>query len=199
MGSQCDVSIRRSGGFASPSRGARADSDYSKRRSQGSFARPSLLRRNTRNAGLVQGAGPRQPRCCRRKSKASRRGDCVPAHQESSPVVAKASNTFNVLFTEGAEQDLESTFDNICEFDSIQSAEYVLDEFLAVIDGLSKLPNRVSYPKELLALGIKEYRQAIFKAYRLIYRVIDDEVVIFLIADGRREMEALLSRRLLGN
>jgi toxin ParE1/3/4 len=113
--------------------------------------------------------------------------------------VAKASNTFNVLFTEGAEQDLESTFDNICEFDSIQSAEYVLDEFLAVIDGLSKLPNRVSYPKELLALGIKEYRQAIFKAYRLIYRVIDDEVVIFLIADGRREMEALLSRRLLGN
>jgi toxin ParE1/3/4 len=113
--------------------------------------------------------------------------------------VAKASNNFKVLLTEGAEQDLESIFDYIAGFDSIQSAHYVLDELLAIIDGLSKLPNRGSYPKELLALGIKEYRQAFFKPYRLIYRVIGDEVVIFLIADGRREMEALLSRRLLGN
>jgi toxin ParE1/3/4 len=113
--------------------------------------------------------------------------------------VAKASNTFKVLLTEGSEQDLEAIFDYICEFDSTQSAQYVLDELLAVIDGLSKLPNRGSYPKELLALGIKEYRQAFFKHYRLIYRVIGDEVVIFLIADGRRDMEALLSRRLLGN
>ena len=113
--------------------------------------------------------------------------------------MAKSSNNFKVLLTEGAEQDLDAIFDYIVEFDSIQSAQYVLDELLAVIDGLSKLPNRGSYPKELLALGIKEYRQAFFKPYRLIYRVIDDGVVIFLIADGRRDMEALLSRRLLGN
>jgi toxin ParE1/3/4 len=112
--------------------------------------------------------------------------------------VAKASNNFKVLLTEGAEQDLESIFDYIGEFDSIHSAQHVLDELLAVIDGLSKLPNRGSYPKELLTLGIKEYRQVFFKPYRLIYRVISDEVVIFLIVDGRRDMEALLSRRLLG-
>jgi toxin ParE1/3/4 len=113
--------------------------------------------------------------------------------------VAKALHSFNVLLTEGAEQDLESIFDYTGEFDSLQNAQHVLDKLAAVIDGLSKLPNRGSYPKELLALGIKEYRQALFKPYRLIYRVIGNEVVIFLIADGRRDMAALLSRRLLGN
>nr|WP_293191521.1 hypothetical protein [Ottowia sp.] len=32
----------------------------------------------------------------------------------------------------------------------------------------------------------------------MIYRVVDGQVVIYLIADGRRDMQALLARRLLG-
>ena len=50
----------------------------------------------------------------------------------------------------------------------------------------------------MLALGIKEYRQTIFKPYRVIYRVTERQVIIYLIADGRREMQSVLSRRLLG-
>lgn len=37
-----------------------------------------------------------------------------------------------------------------------------------------------------------------FKPYRAIYRVQDKKVIIYLIADGRRDMQSLLSRRLLG-
>jgi hypothetical protein len=51
---------------------------------------------------------------------------------------------------------------------------------------------------ELRLLGIKEYRQAFFKPYRIIYRVIGEQVVVYVIADGRRDMQTLLSRRLLG-
>ena len=51
--------------------------------------------------------------------------------------------------------------------------------------------------RELLALGIKEYRQAFFKPYRVIYRVIDSRVIIYVIADGRRDMQTVLARRLL--
>jgi len=50
----------------------------------------------------------------------------------------------------------------------------------------------------LLHLGIREYRQTIFKPYRMIYRIIGKTVYIYLIADGRRNMQALLERRLLG-
>jgi toxin ParE1/3/4 len=50
----------------------------------------------------------------------------------------------------------------------------------------------------LLALGIKEFRQASFKPYRLIYRVAGMQVIVVLIVDGRRDMQAVLARRLLG-
>jgi toxin ParE1/3/4 len=44
-----------------------------------------------------------------------------------------------------------------------------------------------------------EYRQVFFKPYRLIYRVHEARVVVYLIADGRRDMQSLLVSRLLGN
>lgn len=56
---------------------------------------------------------------------------------------------------------------------------------------------RGNYPKELLALGIKDYRQVFFKLCRLINRVIGQTMVIHLIADGRRDGQLLPSRRLL--
>ena len=55
-----------------------------------------------------------------------------------------------------------------------------------------------SYPKELAVLGIKEYRQTWFKPYRVVYRVVGDRVLVYLITDGRRDMQLLLARRLLG-
>jgi toxin ParE1/3/4 len=42
-----------------------------------------------------------------------------------------------------------------------------------------------------------EYRQVFFKPYRVIYRLHAQRVVIYVIADGRRDMQALLARRLL--
>lgn len=105
---------------------------------------------------------------------------------------------YKVLLTEGAEQDLESIHDYICEFDCVANANYVLDELLAVADRLSRFPERGSYPKELLSLGIKEYRQVFFKPYRVIYRVAGNQVIVYLIVDGRRDMQSVLARRLLG-
>jgi toxin ParE1/3/4 len=37
-----------------------------------------------------------------------------------------------------------------------------------------------------------------FKPYRIVYRVYERKVVVFLIADGRRDMQALLTSRVLG-
>jgi toxin ParE1/3/4 len=105
---------------------------------------------------------------------------------------------YEVLLTAGAERDLEEICDRIAEFDSPEKADYVLTRLLEVADRLATFPDRGPHPKELLALGIREYRQTFFKPYRLIYRVIDKRILIYLIADGRRDMQALLSRRLLG-
>lgn len=99
---------------------------------------------------------------------------------------------------EDAEQDLEDLYTYIAKFDSPKNADYVLERLLDVAESLAIPPERGSQPKEFRSLGIQEYRQVFFKPYRAIYRVFDKKVVIYVIADGRRDMQGLLSRRLLG-
>jgi toxin ParE1/3/4 len=112
--------------------------------------------------------------------------------------MAGSSAKYEVVLTEGAEQDLEAIHDYISEFDCIANANYVLDAVMDVVQSLSKFPERGRYPKELVSLGIKEYRQIFFKPYRVIYRVTGTQVIIYVIADGRRDMQSVLARRLLG-
>lgn len=103
-----------------------------------------------------------------------------------------------LLLTEDAERDLDDLYSYIAQQDSPQSANRVLDRLLEATQELAMFPERGSQPKELRAIGIQEYRQVFFKPYRIIYRVLDSQVVVYLIADGRRDMQSLLSRRLLG-
>ncbi len=105
---------------------------------------------------------------------------------------------YEVLLTAGAEQDLESIYDYIADFDCTANADFVLDQLLKIANSLEAFPERGAYPKELIALGIRDFRQTAFKPYRFIYRVVGRKVYIHLIADGRRNMQSLLARRLLG-
>jgi toxin ParE1/3/4 len=103
-----------------------------------------------------------------------------------------------VLLTEDAERDLEELYDYVAEFDCLDRARHVLGRLLEAIERLAQFPERGSQPPELISVGIKEYRQAFFKPYRIIYRAVDDQVIVYVIADGRRDLQTLLSRRLLG-
>lgn len=105
---------------------------------------------------------------------------------------------FEVLLTDGVARDLEDIHDYISEFDCVANANHVLDELMDVVQSLSRFQQRGSYPKEMVSLGIKEYRQTFFEPYRVIYRVTGSQVIIYLIVDGRRDMQSVLARRLLG-
>lgn len=105
---------------------------------------------------------------------------------------------YDVVLTRDAESDLEHIYRYIAEHDSKASADYVLERLLEVSDSLAAYPERGSIPKELRSLGMAEYRQVFFKPYRLLYRVHTNQVVIYLIADGRRDMQSLLAQRMLG-
>ncbi|HET7576558.1 MAG TPA: type II toxin-antitoxin system RelE/ParE family toxin [Sphingomicrobium sp.] len=109
-----------------------------------------------------------------------------------------ARGRFEVQLTRGAEGDLESIFEYLAENDSVEQATKLLESFLSKVQTLERYPSRGSIPKELETLGIREFRQLLLKPYRLIYRVMEDKVFVMLIADGRRDMQALLERRLLG-
>jgi toxin ParE1/3/4 len=104
---------------------------------------------------------------------------------------------FEVLLTEDAARDLEEIYDYIARHDSPGKAEYVLKKIEKAFINLSASPERGSCPKEILALGSREYREVFFKPYRIIYRIKGDVVYVLLIVDGRRDMQTVLQSRLL--
>ena len=105
---------------------------------------------------------------------------------------------FVVFLTADAARDLEELYQHIALQDAPGKAENVLTSIEKAFGSLSESPDRGAHPKELLALGIRDYREIFFKPYRVIYRVLGNVVHVFLIADGRRDMQTLLQRRLLG-
>jgi toxin ParE1/3/4 len=108
------------------------------------------------------------------------------------------ARTFEVLLTANAEQDIECIHDFLCRSDGKIQAERVLERLLDVVESLSSFPERGAHPKELLTVGFRECRQVLFKPYRVIYQTSGRRVIIHLICDGRRDMQTLLARRLLG-
>ena len=105
---------------------------------------------------------------------------------------------YEVVLAADAAADLGEIVERIAVHDTPAIAHHVLDRIGAAIAGLARLPLRGAHPRELLAVGIREYRETFFKPYRIAYRVPGKRVNVYLIADGRRDMQALLERRLLG-
>lgn len=104
---------------------------------------------------------------------------------------------FEVFLTDGAARDIEELYDYIARHDALGKAEHAIAHIEKAVGSLSKFPERGVYPGELAALGIRDYREIFFKPYRIIYRVAGRAVYVYLIADGRRDMQTLLQRRLL--
>jgi len=104
---------------------------------------------------------------------------------------------YKVLLTDSAARDLEELDTYIAQHDSPVAAEHVLARIEEKIDGLSEFPERGVYPQELSSLGVREYREIFFKPYRIIFRIIKNKVYIYLIVDGRRDMQTLLQQRLI--
>ncbi|MDR5893038.1 type II toxin-antitoxin system RelE/ParE family toxin [Halomonas mongoliensis] len=101
-----------------------------------------------------------------------------------------------VELTASAFEDLRELYDFIAE-DSPPAAERLLAAIEARIMSLGQHPERGSHPRELLELGIRDYRQVIEPPVRILYRQHRERLIVYLIAHSRRDMQRLLARRLL--
>lgn len=105
---------------------------------------------------------------------------------------------YKVIVTEHALLDLDDIAHYITLHDGPERAEQVGRHIERAYSSLSTLPHRGNHPRELLELGNRTFREIHFKPYRIVYRVLEREVVVLIVADGRRDMHALLARRLFG-
>ena len=107
--------------------------------------------------------------------------------------------TYRVVFTDAALQDLNEIADTISNFQSVRQALTVARKIRKRVETLKVSPDRGTHLPELVDLGAgstMDYRQLHWKPYRIVYFVSDSVVNIMLIADGRRDMPALLMKRL---
>jgi len=80
----------------------------------------------------------------------------------------------------------------------VASPDPVRDRLMEIRVGLARFPERGSYPGRRAARGDETYRQRRFKPYRIIERSLGSRVLIYLIADGRDDMQSVPARRLPG-
>ncbi len=104
---------------------------------------------------------------------------------------------YSVKFSTDAEEDL---FDIYCYIESVDSqtnAEEIINKLKALCHSLDELPGRGHIPPELEFVGVSEYREVHFNHYRVIYRIVGNEVIVHCVLDDRRDLQSLLERRLL--
>ena len=104
---------------------------------------------------------------------------------------------YKVIIDPRAKLDLKEIFIYVAVNDSIQSANKLLDVLEETCFKLEKYPERGHIPPELRPTGIKNYIEIHYKPYRIIYEIEKDLIYIHCVIDGRRNIQEILSNRLL--
>ena len=102
-----------------------------------------------------------------------------------------------VNFVSEAEEDLFEIYKYVYLNDSEEKAEQLYQKLYEKSLQLEKYPDRGHIPPELNLLDITDFLEIHYKPYRIIYRIIEREVFILCILDGRRDLQKLLQERLL--
>ncbi len=102
-----------------------------------------------------------------------------------------------VNFVSEAEEDLFEIYKYVYLNDSEEKAEQLYQKLYEKSLQLEKYPERGHIPPELNLLDITDFLEIHYKPYRIIYRIIEREVFILCILDGRRDLQKLLQERLL--
>ena len=104
---------------------------------------------------------------------------------------------YKVIIDPQAKLDLKEIFIYVAVNDSIQSANKLLDALEETCFQTEKHPERGHIPPGLRPTGIKNYIEIHYKPYRIIYEIEKDLIYIHCVIDGRRNIQEILSNRLL--
>ena len=102
---------------------------------------------------------------------------------------------FRVQISRNGQRDLARIQAYLTGKASSLVADATLEALLGRIGALDTFPERGAIPREMEALGVQDYRQLNHGHYRIFYRVVDQMVIVTLVADGRQDMKSLLRRR----
>ena len=103
---------------------------------------------------------------------------------------------YKVLWTEDAVSDLDGIIGYIFQ-ESRSAAKEIYFDIKQKCESLEHFPFRGRIVPELELLGFCEYRELIYKRWRIIYSIEDDRVYLLLLIDSRQDIQEQLVRRVL--
>ncbi len=104
---------------------------------------------------------------------------------------------YSVVLAPEAVADVVAIHRYVANAESPSRAAHVRDRLLATCRSPESLPNRGHRPPELERVGVLEFREVHWKPFRVIYEVVEDQVRVHAVLDGRRDLQDLLAWRLL--
>ncbi|MCE5250317.1 type II toxin-antitoxin system RelE/ParE family toxin [bacterium] len=104
---------------------------------------------------------------------------------------------FRVFIVADAEEDLFEIYTSIAASDSKNMANHVLEKLEAVCQSLSELAHRGHVPPELERISVHDFKEIHYKPYRILYQIIESDVFVHCVLDGRRDLQDILQERLL--
>lgn len=105
---------------------------------------------------------------------------------------------YKVYWTEAAVIDLEEIVDYISK-DRMSVATSIYGKIKSKCKQLKTFPDRYRVVPELLDIKVTDYREIIYKPFRIIYKLTQNEVYVIAVVDSRRDFESFIFNRLLRN
>jgi len=105
-------------------------------------------------------------------------------------------HTYTVTWTDSAQYDLEL----IIEYIKIESISIAREIFFAIKNECNQLyymPTRKKIVPELQQIGITQYREVLFKRWRIIFKIKESNISVLAVLDSSRNLEDILFQRLM--
>ncbi len=103
---------------------------------------------------------------------------------------------YKVSWVESAENDLVS----VIEYIHSVNPKAALESFKIIknkVTSLNSLPQRGRIVPELKEHGVSIYREIIVPPWRVIFKIVDENVFVLAVIDSRRNVEDILLERLM--
>jgi toxin ParE1/3/4 len=104
---------------------------------------------------------------------------------------------YKVFIDPQAKRDLKEIFTYLAINDGSSVASRLLDSLEETCYKLEEFPERGHIPQELRQTGINKYLEIHSNPYRIIYEIENNIIYIHCVLDGRRNIQEILSERLL--
>jgi len=103
---------------------------------------------------------------------------------------------FEVEWTRPAFDDLADILRHV-SFDSPSRARRLVSRLRLRAASLGRFPLRGRCVPEFEIFGVSTFRELVYPPYRLVFRIVDQRVLVLAVLDGRRDLDEILMRRLI--